>query len=469
MPSANGVYTLPVGYLAVTGATIQASQHNPPLEDIAAALTARLSRDGTAPMTGPLQAFAGSALAPSYTFAADNSSGFYKTINGIGITIAGTLVAEITASGVPIPDQSVTYQKIQAPSAAARLLGSNNNPALTITGAASAASLIRLVVASTSAFTTGQKKIVAGVVGTTEANGRWTITVVDSTHIDLQGSVFVNAYVSGGTIGGGVDELKLGSGLALAGDTLSASLNATLVPNFLSGLTLSTAGGSGTMAIAAGVANDTSNTVLMQLASAISKTTASWAVGTAQGGLDTGSIANSTWYHFYLIERADGTNVDVIFSLSAAAPALPTFYVLARRIGSAKTDGSGHWTAFTQVGDRFIWAAAVADASSANASSAARTALTLTVPTGIVVEALFRATIQPGVGVRLSFTSLLENDVVVSDNTADLSGSQSTTLASGSFARLTNTSAQIGYRSDTTGGGQLWESTYGWIDFRGKA
>jgi hypothetical protein len=55
MPSSNGVYSLPSGYLAVTGATILASQHNPPLEDIAAALTLRLSRDGTAPMIGPVQ------------------------------------------------------------------------------------------------------------------------------------------------------------------------------------------------------------------------------------------------------------------------------------------------------------------------------------------------------------------------------------------------------------------------------
>ena len=50
----NGVYSLPSGYLAVTGETILASQHNPPLEDIADALTARLSRSGAAPMTGDL-------------------------------------------------------------------------------------------------------------------------------------------------------------------------------------------------------------------------------------------------------------------------------------------------------------------------------------------------------------------------------------------------------------------------------
>jgi microcystin-dependent protein len=100
MPSANGVYTLPVGYLAVTGATIQASQHNPPLEDIAAALTARLSRDGTAPMTGPIQAAAGSAAAPSVTFAADNSKGLFSSTNGVGVSVGATQVAEFTAAGL---------------------------------------------------------------------------------------------------------------------------------------------------------------------------------------------------------------------------------------------------------------------------------------------------------------------------------------------------------------------------------
>jgi microcystin-dependent protein len=99
MPSSNGVYSLPVGYLAVTGTTIQASQHNPPLEDIASALTARLSRDGTAPMLGGLKAIAGTAALPGYVFATDASTGFLKTANGIGVSIAGTQVLEITAAG----------------------------------------------------------------------------------------------------------------------------------------------------------------------------------------------------------------------------------------------------------------------------------------------------------------------------------------------------------------------------------
>jgi len=55
MPFAtNGSYNLPSGYLATTGQTIQTSQHNPPLEDIAAALSLTVVRDGRAPMTGNL-------------------------------------------------------------------------------------------------------------------------------------------------------------------------------------------------------------------------------------------------------------------------------------------------------------------------------------------------------------------------------------------------------------------------------
>jgi len=70
-----------------------------------------------------------------------------------------------------------------------------------ITGAANNGSgAIRLTVASTAGFSSGANHVVSQVLGTTEANGTWTITVVDGTHIDLSGSTFSNAYVSGGYI-----------------------------------------------------------------------------------------------------------------------------------------------------------------------------------------------------------------------------------------------------------------------------
>lgn len=51
-----------------------------------------------------------------------------------------------------------------------------------------------------SVFTTNDLVTVAGVGGTVEANGTWTITVIDSTHIELNGSSFQNAWTSGGTV-----------------------------------------------------------------------------------------------------------------------------------------------------------------------------------------------------------------------------------------------------------------------------
>lgn len=52
--SPSGVYTLPSGYLAVTGQDVLPSNHNPPLEDIAAVLSEAFYRTGVAPMLADL-------------------------------------------------------------------------------------------------------------------------------------------------------------------------------------------------------------------------------------------------------------------------------------------------------------------------------------------------------------------------------------------------------------------------------
>lgn len=101
MPSdANGVYSLPNGYEAVTGETIQASQHNPPLEDLASAMSQRLMRSGVAPMTGALKVTDGSVGSPAIKFNSDGTTGLYKTANGFGVSVGGTQVAEFLAGGV---------------------------------------------------------------------------------------------------------------------------------------------------------------------------------------------------------------------------------------------------------------------------------------------------------------------------------------------------------------------------------
>lgn len=91
--------------------------------------------------------------------------------------------------------------------------------------------------------------------------------------------------------------------------------------------------------IAAGVATDSTAAYSMALAASITKRLdAAWAVGTNQGGLDTGSIGNSDYY-IHLIARPDTGVVDVLYSLSATAPTMPANYTYRRLIGWFKRVG----------------------------------------------------------------------------------------------------------------------------------
>lgn len=95
---ANGVYSLPSGYLAETGDVIQATQHNPPLEDLATGMTARLMRSGAAPMTGPLLLADGTSSAPSLALASVPGTGFYRSggylapKNVLGVVPVGAMI-----------------------------------------------------------------------------------------------------------------------------------------------------------------------------------------------------------------------------------------------------------------------------------------------------------------------------------------------------------------------------------------
>ena len=71
----------------------------------------------------------------------------------------------------------------------------------TVSGVANNGSgLIRVTLSGSPVLLTGDVVVMRGVLGTTEANGRWTVTKISSNVYDLQGSTFTNAYTSGGTM-----------------------------------------------------------------------------------------------------------------------------------------------------------------------------------------------------------------------------------------------------------------------------
>lgn len=328
--------------------------------------------------------------------------------------------------------------------------------------------------------------VLVGTEGAANAHTLWLVSTIGQITIGTSSITFAQAPLKGDTGATGATGPTgatgaAGTGVPSGGNTnqvLAKNSSATgdtswkdiVLRNYLAGLTLSTAGSSVTMSIGAGEATDSTNVARLILAAAIAKTTSAWAVGNAQGGLDTGAIANSTGYHFFLIIRPDTGVVDVLFSLSATSPTMPTNYTLFRRIGWGKTDGSGHWTAFSQDGDEFLWATPVSDVNASNLGTTA-TLNTLTVPTGIKVTALLRAgTSNASAGNAVLITSPDETDRAPNGITGDytLVNSVSNVLNSGGHIAIrTNTSGQIRLRSGNAST-TIQVASYGWLDQRGK-
>ena len=106
---------------------------------------------------------------------------------------------------------------------------STSTAATTLSASAAVAGtggVVRLTTGSTASWATGDIAVVTGLVGTTEGNGTWALTVVDGTHVELIGSVFVNTYVSGGTVTRSVNTVAIydsaGNWVAAAADQVAA-------------------------------------------------------------------------------------------------------------------------------------------------------------------------------------------------------------------------------------------------------
>lgn len=263
------------------------------------------------------------------------------------------------------------------------------------------------------------------------------------------------------TAGGGVQVTNASGAITLA----------AIERSYLSGFTMSTAGSSTTMSVAPGQATDSTNAAIITLGSSINKTTAAWSVGTGNGCLDTGAIAINTWYHFFAIKRPDTGVVDVLCGTSTT-PGVPANYTLARRIGSGLTDASANWTAFSQVGDEFLWSAAVLNVNSTNPGTAAISS-TLSVPTGVNVRAIVNQTLTTGAGGASAclLSALDAADAAASTSSLPLANIYAP-VSGVSANRLevrTNTSAQIRRRCSFSDANVIHRiAAIGWIDRRGR-
>jgi hypothetical protein len=223
-----------------------------------------------------------------------------------------------------------------------------------------------------------------------------------------------------------------------------------------------------------GAARSSDNTANIVLAAAITKRIdASWAVGTAQGGLDgsessDGTPDASTWYHVHLIRRLDTGVVDVLFSESATAPTLPTDYDVSRRIGAVRTNSSANIVAFVQNGDRFDWEDPPLDVDQENAINTTASSHALTVPPS--TEAVFNLMVNDSGSNNVYVSPLHVDDEAPATNAGPLASLRSIgggINVAGPFRMGVNASSQVRLRADATMDA-VRIATLGWIDTRGR-
>ncbi len=217
--------------------------------------------------------------------------------------------------------------------------------------------------------------------------------------------------------------------------------------------------------VAAGLCADDTNAVMMQQPASMTIDCAT--VGAL--GLDSGALANNSWYHVFKIMKADGTD-SLVASASVSSPTMPSGYTYKRRIGSFKTDGAAHIIAFVQNGDEFAWVSPPLDQTGANAVGTSAILFAVSVPTGVSVNFLAAGT---------NNAASVSNEVYVSDPaTADLAvvntGTPTAPLATllgasyvTHFMGRTNTSAQVRLRGPANFV-QVSISVVKWWDRRGR-
>jgi len=215
------------------------------------------------------------------------------------------------------------------------------------------------------------------------------------------------------------------------------------------------------ISVAQGIARDATDSVNLKLSAAmVKRIDAAWAAGTGNGGLDTGSVGNSTWYHLFLIMTVSGT-VDVLFSTSATAPTMPAGYVYKRRIGSVLTDASANILAFYQTGDEFLWVTSLV--AYTGAPPATDTDLILATPTGISVQALLALIVtETGAAIKYAAIKPLTG---LSNNYLYQYATVTSYNRNGTIPIRTNTASKVQIIGNSTGCTVI---TGGWIDPRGK-
>ena len=130
-------------------------------------------------------------------------SGYNTTAPFVGIPVPLGDVRVTTANSQATNNVRVPQQTGEPPNGLNQQPGTDLNSVTfrtVINAANNGIGVIRLTLNTTNGMITGQNVIVNDVGGVSAATGQWTITVINTNQIDLQGSSFSGVYTSGGYV-----------------------------------------------------------------------------------------------------------------------------------------------------------------------------------------------------------------------------------------------------------------------------
>lgn len=264
---------------------------------------------------------------------------------------------------------------------------------------------------------------------------------------------------------------------------LIASTGLSMFKGYLYDCTLANNGSDATndIDIAAGVTFDDITLKFITVAAMTKRLDANWSAGTGNGMRYSGAAITNTTYHLWAVSTAGGTQ-DIYADPSAVRATVlghlqaetgGASYVNARRIGSIVRAG-GTIRPFKQLGDEFTWDVPASDFNAGIGSTAVT--ITLTVPTGVVVQARMNVAMQfgnvSGGDKFMLLTALDQPNTAPSATAFTVAGYMDGAIdggSSGGYAVIkTNTSGQIRGRDGVVNDFTSRIVTYGYIDTRGR-
>ncbi|MBY5624437.1 hypothetical protein [Rhizobium leguminosarum] len=437
-----GVYSKPAGTTPSVGQVIDPVPWNALTTDLGNEITNSLPRDGSAPMVAPLKAASGTVSAPGVGFASNPQTGLYLKGGGL---------LGFTQNGVDVSfDQAVIYA---AKSGDYTALASDNNAVHRFTAAA----IVTLTAASTLGANWHYTVIADGADVTIDPNGAETIDGAATLIVPNGYSAFI-----------------ICSGSAFFSNKLMTKIltkaDSSAVGSFVDGLTLSNNTGSPNTHIDfAGGSARSGSSFVTSAASFTKRVNGTWAVGTANGGLDAGSVAANATYFAYALRKDSDLSFDVVLSTSATiggvTTTLLTGYTIVKCIGVVLTDASSLIRAFVMSPkDEYSFVGPIREVTNAaiNTTSAL---LAITVPNGVKVKANLRFMFSSGATTNSAlFHDPAQGTLVAGGN--DAGGNVGTIQVASGFAVgsdeiWTNTSMQI--RRVSGASGTMWVWTDGFI------